>query len=318
MVEKVATLAKEAGAGHALVEVPAGALPPGMLVEKPTLIAVRDGDGKIRFESLAPHLADLRGKPARRKGTATATTLDSFCNLVNRNGDDATLIFVDANWRAPKLTAVLNYHLPRTDGEPQPAGAEAGDDELARFGDHRVVYAFPLSEPWKGWVTHNGTFMEQEKFAAFIEEHIHEIAPPDTDNDQERRWEQDFRTRIASPNELVDLARGLEVMVGNKIKTRTRLQSGETSIVFETEHRTADGGEVTVPGLFILRVPIFYRGLPQRMLVRLRYRPAGEKGVFWAYELFRPDEVVDERIRDDVREVENLTARQVIDGAPEA
>lgn len=319
MVDKVAGLALAGAAGFGLLELPKGALPAGLTVDDPRLIVLRDGNGKVELKTVAPLFADLLGKPARRKGTATATTLASFCELVNHSGDDGTVIFVDANWTAPKLTAVLNYNLARSDGEPQPA-EEAGDDPLARFGDHRVVYPFPLSEPWNVWVANNGKLMPQEEFAAFIEDHIHEVAAPDTDPDnlEERRWADDFRTRIAHPSELVDLARGLEIMVGAKIKTQARLQSGERSLVFETEHRNADGGEVTVPGLFILRVPIFYEGLPQRMLVRLRYRAAGEKGVLWAYEIHRPDEVVTARVRADVREVEHRTGRAIFDGAPEA
>lgn len=321
MVERVAILADKAVAGLQFIPIPPEALPDGIVVGAPHILAKRDGDGMVWVESLKPFIDEVRGKPDRRRGTATVTTLASFSDLVNRNGDAETLIFVDANWRAPKLTAVLNYHVAAQDVvTPRTLAAPAGDDPLARFGDHRVVYPFPLSEPWKVWVAHNGAekAMKQDAFAAFLEDHIHEIGMPDSDPDGgDRQWEQKFRTRIATPNELIDLARGLEVTVGAKIKTKTRLQTGEMSLQFEVEHRDANGGELTVPGLFWLQVPVFYRGATQRILVRLRYRPAGEAGIMWFYEIFRPDEAVDERVRADVEEVAHQTGCPVIDGAPE-
>ena len=317
MVDKVSGLAREAMARVGTIDLPPDAVPPGLVVDKPVLVTLIHGDGRIELKDISPFIEGLRGKPVRRKGTATTATLDSFCTLVNRNGDDETVIFADTDWRKPKLTAVLNYHRRLGYETPPLPAQEDGDDPLARFGDHRVVYAFPLSEPWKIWVDGNGKFMGQAEFAAFLEEHIHEIAAPDTDPDgPDVTWERTFRTKIAQPNELVDLARGMEIHVGAKVVNKVRLQTGETAISFETEHRTADGRDITVPGLFLLRLPIFYRGLHQRMLVRLRYR-VKDGAILWAYELHRPDEVVDERVGNDLHEVESRTQRTVIVGSPE-
>lgn len=320
-IDKVAALAKAAGGKAEFLAIPKGSLPPGIMLDEPQILVITDGDGNVRLESLASSIENLRGKPARRKGVATATTLDSFCHLVNRNGDDATLIFLDANWRAPKVTAILNYHRSAentSDADVQPEAAKDGDDALARFGDHQVAYAFPLSEAWKAWLARDGKLMPQGDFAEFIEDRIHELAIPDPDSAVERGYRDRFRTAIANPTDLFDLAQGLEILVDTKIKTASKLQSGERSIVFETTHKDYQGQALVVPGLFLLQIPIFYQGLAQRILVRLRYRAAGGDGVMWGYEIFRPDEVVDARIREDVAEIVHRTGRDVVDGAPEA
>jgi uncharacterized protein YfdQ (DUF2303 family) len=48
----------------------------------------------------------------------------------------------------------------------------------ARNRSHRIVYAFPLTEEFKAWVAANAKQMEQDLFAAFLEEHAAELAAP--------------------------------------------------------------------------------------------------------------------------------------------
>src|SRR5688500_13756256 len=98
--------------------------------------------------------------PERRKGTASFTKLESFIEHVKRfSRSDGSAVFAVDDPRAPKLVAVLNYHRTGADGEPQ-------------FGDHRGVYAFPVSDEWKAWhaIANAPDLIGQADFCAFLEE----------------------------------------------------------------------------------------------------------------------------------------------------
>ena len=316
-IERMAQLAREATDEASFVALPKEALPSGTLIGEPHALVISDGKGNVEVKSVKHLVDEYRGKPAQREGTAVTTTLDSFIDLVNRHANQDTAVFVDANWRKPSFTAVIDYHATVSEGGTDKPDSTAGEDPHARNGKHRVAYAFPLSEPWKVWVAKNAEAMTQAEFAAFIEEHIHEIAAPNRQAEQELKWEELFRTKFADPSTLIDLARGLEIHESARVKSNVRLQSGEVQMVFETEHRDASGNEVTVPGLFLLAVPVFYRGEVLRIPVRLRYRVRAG-GISWSYELFRPDEFVDEHVRKAVEQVRALTGLPVYDGAPES
>lgn len=319
-INAVAELARDAAGSIDITAIPHDAVPNDVTIADPHVAIIIGPDGKPEMRSIKAHVDEYRAKPAFRQGTATAGTLASFCTLVNRHASADTAIFVDSNWKAPKFTAVIDYHVgttqAATEGEaPRRESAPVGEDPLARFGKHRVAYVFPLSDPWKTWVAMNGKSMGQGDFAAFIEDNIADVACP---SDMERvEWETKFKTKFADPNTLVDLARGLEVKVGARVKNKFTLQSGETQMVFETEHRDAGGNELIVPGVFLLGIPIFYLGAIVYIPVRLRYR-LQDGTVVWFYQLYRPDLFVDERVRCDVDVVERETKLPVYFGAPEA
>lgn len=322
-IAPVAELARQASARVEFLEIPAEALPVSALLGAPHLSVRVGADGKPEVQSLKAEIDAYRTKPAFREGTATATTAHSFTDLVNRHANADTAIFVDANWRAPKLTAVIDYHAIAAEAPDHGAdhlGRESsadGEDPHARFGRHRIVYAFPLSEPWKIWTASDGMFMTQADFAQFIEDHVHELASPLPNGQDETLWRDLFKTTIASPSDMVDLARGLDIKVGAAVKNRVRLATGETSFQFETVHTDSEGRELTVPGLFILSVPIFYRDEAARIPVRLRYR-VQNGAITWAYQMHRPDEFVDNTVRENVDQIAANTGLPVYDGAPEA
>jgi uncharacterized protein YfdQ (DUF2303 family) len=288
LADKIEALTRKAQASFDVVPLPLEALPKGLAVEQPCIGVSRDGAGVVQLHDLSRHIEQVVGKPMRRKGTAVVTTLESFVDLVNRHKSESTAVFADANWRAPKFTAVIDYHV-----DAKGAASEAGKDALARFGQHRVSYTFPLSEAWKTWVGNNGKSMSQEDFAAFIEDHIADLSSPLPHETNEAR--DRFQTTVAAPAALMELSRGMEVTVGAKVKSKQNLSSGEKQLVFETEHRTADGGTLIVPGLFVVNVPPFYQGESMRILARLRYRP-GADGIVWFYELYRPDIAIEEHV----------------------
>jgi uncharacterized protein YfdQ (DUF2303 family) len=260
-----------------------------------------------KFVDLKPLFEAWRSRPARRRGTAKAQTLDSFIGLVQRLKTFDTVVFADTDWRKPSLTAVIDWHPP---GDAQdPAG-----DALAGNAGHRVHYTFPLSESWAAWVASNGVTMSQADFAAFLEDHITDLSSPGAGEAAD--LERDYRTSVATPSRLIDLSRGLQVHVEAKVRNIVNLQSGVAQIAFEEQHKDGDGKPIEVPGLFILQVPPFYRGGVVRMPVRLRYRMSGGK-IVWFYQMIRPDLAITDRVMTDLDQVSAATGLQAFEGCPE-
>lgn len=256
--------------------------------------------------SLKPLIEEFRSRPERRKGTASAQTLLSFVDLVKRQMDADSAIFADMNWKAPKFTAVIDYHrLEGADGSHEP-----------RWLGHRIEYAFPIWEDWKKWIAFDGQVLGQVEFAAFIEDRIADLAAP---AEAERTFlEEMFKTKIADPFEVLQLSRGLSVTVNAQVVSARNLQTGEAEIVYQETHNDGGGRKtLSVPGLFMASVPVFHSGMPVRVPARLRYR-AKEGGIKWFFQFWRPDYYVTEQIRKDRDAVQVETGLPVYEGAPEA
>jgi uncharacterized protein YfdQ (DUF2303 family) len=248
---------------------------------------------------LAEFFELYRTAPQRRKGLAKVTTLESFCGLVNRHKDGDSVIFAKTGWPEPRLLAILDYH--KTDGAP-------------RFGQHRIDYAFPLTDEFQIWMAANGKLMDQGDFALFLEEHAAELSAP---FDAERtEYELLFKERFAAPSEVINLSRNLEIYIGQKIKRAERLQSGERTVVFETQHSDAKGEPVDIPGIFMVSVRAFVDGEPVRIPARLRYRSSGGE-LKWAYALYRPEYWLRCQVQNDLATAADLTKLPTFEGAPE-
>jgi uncharacterized protein YfdQ (DUF2303 family) len=255
-----------------------------------------------KLSSVKSLIEEYRVRPERRMGTATMQTLASFIALVNRHKDENSAVFADMDWKKPGFTAVVDYH-------------EQDDGHEPRHLKHRVTYAFPLSEEWRIWNGKNGVPMSQGEFAVFIEDNIANLsAPKDTENDEIAGL---FKTRLADPAEVVQLSRGLAVSVDAKVARAVTLQSGEGEMVFEEVHRDGGGQKLTVPGVFMLSLPVFFRGANVRIPARLRYR-VKDGAVIWFYQLWRPDTYVTDAITKDRDAVHVETGLPIYEGAPEA
>ncbi|TPL30216.1 DUF2303 family protein [Mesorhizobium sp. B2-4-7] len=271
---------------------------PGLPESVPVLLKRGTNPG---IEDISRLFEPYRQFPARKVGQAVAQTFASFCDLTNRHKTDDSVIFADADWRNPSLTAVIDYH------QNAPAGEAA-------FGKHRVHYAFPLSEEWKKWIEMDGEAMKQAEFAYFLEDRVAELSSP---TDQERTaYEQQFQTKIAMPSQVVELSRGLKVNIDTKVKTATTLQTGEGQIAWEEVHNDADGKPLKVPGMFMLNIAPFFMGDKVRIPVRLRYRPVGAM-IMWSYQIYRPDQAINEHVRDTLAEARDKTNLPTFEGTPE-
>jgi uncharacterized protein YfdQ (DUF2303 family) len=296
-IEKIAELGTKA-TGIEIVTVTAPKDLVGVPGEIP--IAIVHGENPTLVD-VSRHFEAYRTYPGFKRGTAKAFTLDSFIGLVDRHKTSDSVVFANSEWKNPSFTAVIDYH-------------EAASGGAADNGKHRIFYAFPLSEEWQAWNEQNGKVMEQAEFAAFLEDRIAELASPT--QAEKNDLERDFATSVATPAELIQLSRGLQVNVEAVVKSATTLQTGEGQIVWEETHKDHNGQPLKVPGIFLLNIAPFFMGEPVRIPVRLRYRKSGSK-IVWFYQLYRPDQHITERVRDDLLTVANETLLPTFEGTPE-
>jgi len=292
-IEAVRRMADDAGTDIVTISMNHDSLPN----EIPILINRKNGS----VASIRNLLEEYRTRPERKKGTAVVNTLDSFVDLANRHKTDDSAIFADTDWRNPSLTTVIDYH------KNEPGG-------LADNGKHRVHYPFPLSEEWQAWIKQDGKPMDQADFAEWIEDHLPELAAPD--QREAEHYLETFGLKVAAPNEMVKLSRGLQIHVESRMKNNVTLQSGEGEITWDEEHKDAAGNRVTVPGLFILNIPPFFMGTATRIPVRLRYRPANGM-IKWFFKLHRPDVVITGQIEEDLARAAMATGLPCYRGKPE-
>jgi uncharacterized protein YfdQ (DUF2303 family) len=270
---------------------------PGVPLEVPVLLDPKSGTVK----SVKSLIDEYRETPDRKRGTAVVNTLDSFIDLVDRHKTEHSVIFADIDWRKPSLTAIIDYHDKASDGP-------------ADNGKHRVHYPFPLSEEWQTWVKFNSEPMTQSEFAEFIEDRIAELAAPH--EEEAAHWQEKLGGRVAFPNEIVTLSRGLKINAETRVINQVTLASGEAQITFEEEHKDQNGQKLNVPNLFIIKLPPFFRGEAVRVPVRLRYRlKAGS--LVWFYQLYRPYQYITEEVELSLTRAAAATEVPSFQGKPE-
>lgn len=273
---------------------------PGTDIEAP--FALRQTDqGGFEVRSVKPQLDEWRSAPERRAGRATTHTLQDFIGLTKRHAvDGESAIFGNFTGSQPSLTTVVDYHTT---------------DREARFCDHRIVYDFPLSVEWTAWKACNAKPFSQIEWAAWIEEHIADLASPNAAEKNE--FERLFQTKFATPSELMTLSRGMQVTVEGNFKDIRVLQSGEAEISFTEVHKDGAGQKLVVPGLFVISIPMFLNGDPVRITARLRYRRDGQS-IRWFYQLYRVDLALQAQLEADLGTASKETGLPAFQGTPEA
>lgn len=265
----------------------------------------------MKVENLGPIVEATRMAPIRRKGTAKLASIASFIDHANRFKDADSIVYAEPDQLAekpkPRLLSVLDYHRAGGEGDP-------------RWGVHRGLYEFPLSEEWRAWMAADGKTLEQAHFAEFIEDRIGDVLPsPDAVDpaDNLARIMREFQTTFATPAKLMELSRGLKINEVSQVANVVNLSSGEGQISWTSEHQDAQGQPMKVPGAFLIAIPVFFAGPAYRIPVRLRYRKAGQK-IVWTLLLYRPEITFRHAFDEAVELVAEQTKLPVLHGTPEA
>lgn len=276
----------------------------------------RAGNGSIRI--LQRHeLGDWRAGPERLQGTATLTRLESLIEHVNRFKDADSVIYASEDRSNPKLTAVLNYHEGRNTPFPEVGEEISTEVPRPRWGDHRAVFNFPISDEWKAWTGANTKWFSMPDFAKFIEDRIIDVSddhanlPADLADLVKRT-----NGKIASSARLMELSVNLEVFEGSKAGQKVNLQTGEATFEMTSEHVDKAGKKLSIPGMFVILIPVFKHDVAYRLGARLRYRKTGD-GLVFSYELFRDDAAFDDAVKNAAETVAERTGLPLFFGSPE-
>jgi uncharacterized protein YfdQ (DUF2303 family) len=307
------------------------------LVERyvaPTVVELVDPNGRrvnvlvlptqsgLEAHPIKQFLDPYAERPDRREGTARLEDLDSFIAHAERFKDDSSALFACSARSAPSLTSVLDYHeknalefIPATETAKIDVRKVIG---APRFGKHRGVYAFPLSDEWKAWTAQNGVKLDQAAFAEFIEAHLLDLAEPS--NGGAGAYATDVALglgcSLAGPSKLLELSRGLSVRVGSLVTNSANLATGEAQLTYQTQHTDDAGAPIRVPGAFLLAIPVFKGGAPYQIPARLRYR-IREKAISWFFELHGADRVFDHAFGESCARAAKETNLPLFRGSPE-
>jgi len=267
------------------------------------VLMVPNGIGGYDVHPVKQFTKPFRKAPERREGTATLTDLVSFISHVKRFADTDSVVFADKTPEKPQLLAVLDYH-------------RIGSEAAPRFGGHRSLYTFPLSDEWKAWVAYDGKAFSQGDFAQFIEEHLADVADPTQALEGAKAFSSLLSCSFASASKLLALSRGLTVHVGERVANHANLSTGEARISFEASHSDEAGRPLDVPGAFLLAIPAFKEGPLYQVPGRLRYR-VNAGAITWSYDLYRASAVLDHAIQEGCDLVAEDTKLPVLSGTPE-
>jgi uncharacterized protein YfdQ (DUF2303 family) len=279
------------------------------------VLILPDGRGGLAAHSIKKFVDEYADAPDRREGTARLGDLDSFIAHTRRFMDDDSAIFADRNPTAPSMTTVFDYHrIPTGEGEKR--------IDQPRFGKHRAVYSFPLSDEWQAWIKSNGVPMQQAAFAAFLEDRIADVLDPigaAGELESTKKAMDALQVTFASPSRLLDLARGLTVRIESNVVNAQNLKSGESTLRFDTAHQDERGAPLDVPGAFLIGVPVFRGNDRFTICARLRYRiKPGEGKMTWHYDLYRAVETYDAAFTEACKTAAAKTELPLFMGTPEA
>ena len=219
--------------------------------------------------------------PLRKKGTVTLNDAESFVAVVVDQKTDYTRLFSTIS--PPTFTAVFNHN---ADG--------------AGWGDHKAQYNAPLAPEWKAWTGIDGKKLNQVEIAQFIENNLVDVAEPEGAT-------------------LLEICRTLEAKKKVTFASSIRLSDGNNQFTFSEEVQgSAQQGQLSIPEVFVIGVPVFENGEKWRVDVRLRYRiEEGGRLVMWV-ELVRPHKVIEEAVKELRARIAEGTGMAILNGTPNA
>lgn len=244
--------------------------------------------------------------PRSRAGKVEALDLESFAALILRDYDAGSVVFADVSGAGMRFEAVLDYHGSIGFGLiGQNLATTARGNQ--RHGREVLTYSPALSDEWKAWTTQSGHGMSQGEFAAWIDEHLPDLADPrhlltsDAAESTAAKFgaayggTKENMLGFADPERMIKLSTGLSVRESATVKNVVNLASGEVSIQYETTHTDGDGQPLAVPRRFLLSIPVFRREAAYLVPVKLAYRKKGGN-LEWSFDLYRPDRFCDDAI----------------------
>ncbi|HYF16309.1 MAG TPA: DUF2303 family protein [Ramlibacter sp.] len=270
-----------------------------------TVIKNPDQDGQhfvLMPEGFTLETLPTAETPKRPMGTVKLRDAASFIRYYKDHAVARSRIYAQLD--PARFLAVFDDHhshmvqeVPPAEGstEAQALATHFPVTEQADWRNFRAEFLVPASREWKLWTEANKRQMSQQQFAEFVLDNTPDIVVPDGST-------------------LYDMAIRFEAAQTGRFKSHRRESDGSTA--FEYVSETAAVGQVTMPELLKLRIPVFENEAARDMDARLRYRIEGESLKLW-YELVRPHKVLEAAFREAWSRIEAETRGVILLGAPE-
>lgn len=236
-------------------------------------ITVPDGH---EVKSLTNIIDEHRERPRFRATETSMANLLSFIDHLKRYVGPESVIYsyipdVGDCRLSYRVMGVIDDH---------PAGP---DFTKAGRCKNKVMFAPVVHSRMAKWLQVNNKFVEQKDFVLFLEDNVGDlIMKPETAT-------LAYGADVATPSEIMSLARALEINVKKTVANHYRSESGETTFVFEQTNQRKDSEKASVPEWFYIKVPPFIGYDAVEMPVRLRYRLSDDGKLFFGISLFQFD-----------------------------
>lgn len=217
--------------------------------------------------------------PIRKRGTVSVRDAESFIAVVKAQASEATVLYRTVE--PPRFVAVFNDH----------AGGPG-------WGDHTAIYDCPLSPEWRAWHDANKRVMKQEDFAQFIEDNLPDVVKP-------------------AAASMLEVSRSLQAKKKVSFASGIRLDNGETQFTYEEKVDGTAGskGQLRVPDIFTIGVPVFEDGEHYAVNCRLRYRIADQGALSMWFDMERPHKIVEHAVSELRAKIEDATQRKTLNGS---
>ena len=222
--------------------------------------------------------------PIRKRGKVTMNDAVSFVDYFNLHDSESRIY---GQVTPPKFVGVLNDNGQACTG----------------WGDHRVTYDCPLSKEWQQWKGFSGQPRDQIAFSEFIEANTLDIT-------SQAEGEP-------SGADMLEVATNFKAQKKVNFASGQRLANGGVNFVFQEEVNGTAGekGQIKVPEVFWIGIPVFEGGAPYRIECKLRYRLNDGKLTMW-FEMVRDHKVLEAAFMDIWEEIATGTSTKIWRGTP--
>lgn len=257
----------------------------------PPLAMIPDGEGAFKMESLEAYLPE----PRRKKGSIKLHELDSFIDVVKRQGSLANCnIYLDVDYGRSRVqaVAVFNDHSDR-------------DNTTAGWRDHRAIFNPRFSDEWERWVKNSGNSMGQAELANYLERNIGDIVG-NADNG------------MPSGSDVLTFVSKLTEIRKVKYGSAVNLQNGMVQFEFVEDGDSNTKGKLDMFREFAIGIRPFHHGQAYEIKAWLRYRIDRNTGQinFW-FDLQRADKVLEDACTDMISKIKAEAGVPVLFGTPE-
>ena len=216
--------------------------------------------------------------PDRIKAKVSIDTKASLIEFVREQGQPHTRFFCAVD--AGTIKAVIDWHDLAT----------ASADARIQACDYTATLQLRESEEWKRWAKIDQKLMPQAEFVRFLEENAADVETP-------------------HGADLLEIVRDFSAARKVNFSSAVRLDNGDISFEYAAEtNARSKSGDVAVPRLFMLRLPVFYGEPPVSLGAFLRWS-IDDGALKLGVELHRPAYVrqaVVEQVAIEVREATGL------------